>query len=387
MPWKESNAVDLRTEFVNRALREDTPFTALCREFGISAKTGYKWKERFLSAGLPGLCDQSRRPHSSPAGISEDALCELVRLKREHMAWGPDKIRELYRRANPRQAPPSLSTVKRVLAKCNLVVPRRKRRPPEQCGRFANRIEALAPNQVWSVDFKGWWYSARAGKVQPLTVCDAYSRFLLLAQAVPDSTTATVQACFVQLFSEYGMPLVIRSDNGAPFAAPGAPLGLSRLSAWWVAQGVGLDRIAPGHPEQNGRHERMHRDLALEVEGRVDGDLTAQQAALDIWRRDYNQLRPHQALGMRLPSQIYVKSERCFSAEQLELEYPSGFCSRKVSRHGCIKLAGRLISISTAVGGWHVGLKHEGAGCFNVWFGSLCLGQLDLRAEKFTTGR
>ena len=384
MPWKEANVMDLRTEFIKRAMREELPFAALCREYGISAKTGYKWKQRFLADGLPGLADLSRRPRSSPATVTEDVVCELVRLKGRHSKWGPKKIRDLYVKAQPARAVVSLSTVKRVLDKAGLVKPRRRQRKPEHCGRIANPLVATAPNQVWTVDFKGWWYSPAKQRVQPLTVRDAFSRYALLVQAVPDARMETVQECFSRLFASYGLPLAIRSDNGAPFACTSAPLGLSRLSAWWVALGISLDRIEPGHPEQNGAHERMHRDIALEVEGQVDGDLSAQQAALDIWRCEYNEVRPHEALGMRRPAELYIKSERRFDPTPVVLEYPQGYWRRQVKPNGCIKISNRWVFVSSAIVGWDVGLQPLGTQQFNVWFGPLRLGELNVQDEKFT---
>ena len=385
MPWKEAYVMDLKNEFIQRALRAEQPFAELCREYGISTKTGYKWKQRFLAEGQSGLSDRSRRPRSQHCAASEDVCCEIVRLKNDRRQWGPKKIHDVYNRASGNRLPPvSLSTVKRVLDKAGLTERRRRRRRSEDCGRIANPLVATAPNEVWTVDFKGWWYSTTNERVQPLTVRDAYSRYVLLAQAVADGRMETVQECFCRLFSEYGLPLAIRSDNGPPFACTSAPLGLSRLSAWWVALGISLDRIEKGHPEQNGGHERMHRDIALEVEGRVDGDLVAQQAALDMWREQYNNERPHEALGMRRPAELYIKSERRFDPQPAELEYPAEYLRRRVTRVGCIKIGGRLIRISVAISGWHVGLQPLKEGEFTVWFGRLYLGDINVPDEKFT---
>jgi putative transposase len=384
MPWKEANVMDLRIEFVTRALREELSFAALCREYGISPKTGYKWKERFLEEGRLGLADRSRRPLNCPQATCEELVCQLVRIKGQHPTWGPKKIREVFRKANRRIAIPSLSTVNRILGKVGLTKRRHRRRPAPHCGRIINPLVASVPNEVWTVDFKGWWYSTTHQRVMPLTVRDAFSRYVLLVQVVADARSETIQACFTRLFRQFGKPLAIRSDNGAPFACTSAPLGLSRLSAWWVALGISLDRIEKGHPEQNGAHERMHRDMALEVEGRVDGDLTEQQAALDVWRREYNNIRPHEALGMRCPAEVYVKSDRRFNPDPVSVEYPLGYLRRRVKNNGCIKLHNRLLPITTAVRGWDVGLQPVADQVFNVWFGSLRLGDIQVRDEKFT---
>lgn len=387
MPWKEANAVEQRLEFVQRAVRGELPFAQLCREFGIAPRTGYKWKQRYELEGLRGLNELSRRPHSCQSSHDENCICELIRLKNLHTAWGPEKIRELYRRASPAAPLPSLSSVQRILGKAGLVNRRRPRRCSASLGRISGRFEPTAPNQLWSVDFKGWWYSSRSEKVLPLTVCDAFSRFVLLVEVVPDAKGDTVRACFARLFEQYGLPLCIRSDNGSPFACTSAPLGLSRLSVWWLAQGISLDRIRPGSPQENGRHERMHRDIAMEVEGRVNGGLAAQQAALSLWREDYNQQRPHAALALGVPAELYRRSERRYEPELGAVEYPLEYWRRRVTTSGCIKVDGRLIMITTALRGWEVGLQPLAAGRFNIWFGTLRLGELNVQDARFAPER
>jgi len=386
MPWKETDVVNLRNEFVMRAFEDKIPFIALCQEYGISPKTGYKWKERFLSKGMFGLSDQSRKPHSSPTQTTEDQACRLIRLKLAHSRWGPKKIRDLFSRHHCESVTPSVSTVKRVLDKAGLVQHRRRRKA-HNCGRIANRVEATSPNDLWTVDFKGWWYSVDKARIEPLTVRDAYSRYILCADVLANGRTETVQSSFERLFKLYGLPQTIRSDNGSPFACTRAPLGLSRLSAWWVALGINLDRIAPGHPEQNGGHERMHRDIAYEVEGRIDGDVSAHRAALETWRHEFNTERPHEALEMRVPADLYVKSERRFAPENFELSYPQEYLRRKVNTIGNIKIMNSQILISTALRGWDVGLKATAYGRYAVWFGPLCLGEIDMEMESFNVAQ
>ena len=244
MPWPEVSVMESRLQFVLRALRGELPFVVLCAEYGISPKTGYKWQERFLREGAAGLSDRSRRPRASPTKAGDELVCALVRLKLAHSSWGPKKLRELLIRQRPEFHTPALSTVKRILDQAGLVRHRR-RRPAAQGGRLTQDIRASAPNQVWTVDFKGWWYSSARERIEPLTVRDEFSRYILCARALPDSRSETVQECFAQLFSSYGLPQVIHSDNGVPFACAAAPLGLSRLAAWWVALGIGLSRITP----------------------------------------------------------------------------------------------------------------------------------------------
>jgi len=380
MPWKDTDAVKERIAFVMRALSKEMPFVELCREYRISPKTGYKWKERFVRMGKAGLCDEPRRPSGSPLWIDEDQWCAIVSLKCAHERWGPKKIHELLGRKYPRFDAASLSTVKRILKKTGLVEERRRRRAQE-CGRIENRRVAQAPNEVWTTDFKGHWYSAERKRVQPLTVQDAYSRYVLCAEAVPDSRTETVQKCFERLFEKYGLPGTMQSDNGPPFASMTAPLGLTRLSAWWVSLGINLDRIRPGHPEENGKHERMHRDLAAEVEQKSQGRWEQQQPELDMWTRERNEERPHEALGLKMPAEVYKKSARRWKKGGVKLEYPEGYLTRSVTECGYIKINGRSMRITEALGKCEVGLQMEEKETYKVWFGPLCLGRLNLETE------
>jgi len=383
MPWKERDVKNLRLEFVLRALSEATSFVELCREYGIQAKTGYKWKQRFLEEGAAGLGDRSRRPQSSPRELGEAVVCEMVRLKEAHRRWGPRKIRQLYARQHQDLALPSESSFKRVLEKAGLVEKRKRRRSGET-GRIQNRVESQQPNDVWTVDFKGWWYTPSGQRCEPLTVRDDCSRYLLCVSVPPDACTQTIRREFEGLFTRYGLPATIRSDNGRPFAMTQAPLGLSRLSAWWLALGIDLDRIDPGCPSQNGGHERMHRDIAWELEGRLDGNLSQQAAALEIWRRSFNEERPHEALGMRCPAELYRPSPRSWQGTPDQLDYPAGYRQRKVLKNGRIWLDGVPIGVSKSLVGWNVGLRPVDSQRFSVHFARLCLGQIDLSTESFS---
>lgn len=299
MSWKATCVMDQKTDFAMRAVRGLEPMKQLCEEFGISRKTGYKWKERFLRQGLDGLHDQSRRPDSFPSGLSEEVVCRIVALKQAHRSWGARKLREVMLRSPGGLEVPSESSFKRVLEKSGLVEKRRRRSQPET-GRLQTRVKAERPNQVWTIDFKGWWRTRDRGRFEPLTIRDDFSRYILCAQSLESTRSEAVKARMERLFAERGLPEVIRSDNGAPFAASSSPFGLTRLSAWWLALGIDLDRIRPGKPQENGGHERMHRDM-LELERRAARSCADQQSALDVWRRTFNEERPHEALGMRLP--------------------------------------------------------------------------------------
>jgi putative transposase len=373
MPWKKSGAMEQRTEFALRAM-QTLNFRALCQQYGISTKTGYKWRERFWRKGLAGMEEESRRPKSHSKQLPEEEVCEIVRLKLAHLAWGPRKIRELYLRGHGEVA--SESTFKRVLERTSLTQKRRRRRAPE-AGRLSSGRQAAVLNEVWTVDFKGWWRKAEQ-RCEPLTVRDEYSRYLLEVRAVEDARSETVRKRFERIFERHGLPEAIRSDNGSPFASRQGVLGLSRLSAWWVVLGIDLERGRPGHPQDNAGHERMHKDISreLEAEGACD------QAALDVWRESFNYERPHEALGMRCPGEVYLASERKYEGTPEDLDYPK-MCSRRVSPKGLISLEGQPLFLSASLGGWSVGLKPIAEDLMEVWFGRLLLGQVNLATRNF----
>ena len=383
MPWKETYVMNERVEFVVRALSGLEAFGRLCAEYGISRKTGYKWKQRFFERGPEGLADRSRRPHRSPSELDEDMVCRIVKLKTAHPTWGPAKLREVLARLDGPQELPSESTFKRVLDKAGLVRHRRRRLPREQGARIEQRVRADRPNHVWTVDFKGWWRTQDSRRFEPLTIRDDFSRYILCAQATADARTETVREEFQRVFSRHGLPEIIRSDNGPPFAARHSPLGLSRLSAWWLTLGIDLDRIPPGRPDQNGRHERMHRDMACEVESSAAADWASQQASLDAWRKTYNEERPHEAIGMQVPSELYRPSTRRYEPEEVELRYPRGNLVRKVNATGMINIHSQRIPISEALQGYEVGLEPRDADRLLVRFCRLCLGEIDLSTAKF----
>ena len=297
--------MEQRIEFGLKAMGASN-FRALCQEYGISTKTGYKWKERFLREGMGGMVERSRRPHHHADQLGDEVVCEIVGLKLAHGSWGPRKIRELYRRRHGIVA--SESSFKRILERAGLVEKRRRRRAKE-AGRLNSGRRAAAPNQVWTVDFKGWWRS-HGKRCEPLTVRDEHSRYILELRALENGRSETVRKSFEQLFERQGLPQAIRSDNGAPFASINGLLGLSRLSAWWIALGIDLERGRPAHPQDNGAHERMHLDISREIEAMGRSD----QAALDLWRHSFNYERPHDALSLahagRIVSRLAEKIQR-----------------------------------------------------------------------------
>jgi transposase InsO family protein len=375
MPWKKSEPMEQRVEFALKALRSGN-FRELCQEYGISTKTGYKWRERFLSKGLEGMAEESRRPRYSPLRLDEEIVCEVVRLKLAHPRWGPRKIRELYLRHHGQAA--SESSFKRVLEAAGMTVPRKRRRASE-AGRLSSGRKAQAANEVWTVDFKGWWYGNDERRCEPLTVRDEHSRFLLELRALENARTETVQGNFERLFERHGLPEAIRSDNGSPFASRQAVHGLSRFSAWWVTLGIDLERGRPGHPQDNGAHERLHRDISVELEG-LGQDVS--QETLDLWRHEFNYERPHQALGMRTPAEVYQNSSRKYAGCPQELIYP-GMATRNVKRSGQISWQGQELFITTSLVGWSVGLKSTAQELIEVWFAQLLLGWIDPTTASF----
>lgn len=379
MPWKETEKMNEKVRFIQEMLKEEKPFKHLCEEFGISEKTGYKWKNRYYEQGRSGLFEISRATHKHTNEIDADTAVELICLKNAHLAWGPKKIRELYAKAYPNKGVPSLSSVKRILDKAGLVKTRRIRKAASSdCPRLQQQIKAEAPNDVWCIDFKGWWRSD--GEIcEPFTVRDRYSRKILCAKLMTAKDSTAVRAVMTELFRKYGLPKVIHSDNGAPFAAANGILNLTCLSAWWITLGILPDRSQKGCPGQNGSLERMHADMAREIEGKIPGGIAANQAFIDEWVVEYNSIRPNEAIGMKTPDEVYSVSERKYIGDYDEIEYPPGFQVRKVVNSGEIIVSGIRVSIGYALRGLHVGLQPLEAGKrFNVFLADFLLGELDL---------
>ena len=382
MPWRKAEVGTLREEFVMRAMGQSQSFAGLCEEYGISRKTGYKWLGRFREGGLGGLRDESRRPLASSGALGEDVVCELVRIKCSvSRTWGPKKVLGLYERRHGAQGAPSLSSVKRVLDRAGFVSRRVRPRSAEPA-RVQERLAAAAPNELWTVDYKGWWKTRERERCEPLTIRDSFSRFLLDVRALRGTGEGEARAAFERVFEQYGLPGAIRSDNGSPFASASAPLGLSRLSSWWVSLGIRLDRTDPGRPDQNGAHERMHRDIRAELQAFPADDFELSQCVFDGWRREFNWERPHEALGMRMPGEIYAPSARRYEPGPADIAYPPGWLERRVTSNGTITLCSNHLFVSTALDGFVLGLQPV-ADRLDVWFDYLRIGHLDLNVMRF----
>lgn len=358
---------------VKAMLRDEQSVTQWCCSFGISRKTAYKWLKRFTETGRRGLCNQSRRPHHVPLRMRRKWTQRIAQERKRHRHWGAKKIQaRLLRRYG--QAPATV-TIARWLKRLHLVTaPRRgarkacwRRRPP--------LLRARAPNQVWTADFKGWFRTGNGQRVEPLTVRDLFSRYLLIIRLLPDQRWRPVQTVFRQLFRRYGLPQVIRTDNGGPFASTG-PAGLSRLSAWWIALGIRVELTRPGHPEDNGAHEQMHRVFKAETTHPVALTRQGQQHRTTGWVHYYNRIRPHQALGQELPIQWYGRHRRQRFSRKVQLHYPAHWPQRQVRSNGQIKWRGRKRFIGEAFVRHHLGLKPLKPGIQAVYFGPLLIGHL-----------
>ncbi len=372
MAWETTNVMDQRKRFVLKALDPSSCMAELCREFGIARKTGYKWVKRFQEGGYRGLEDFSRRPRGSPSKTPAEVQLEILKLRFRHPTWGPKKLRELLKKQFQRV--PAASTIANILTEAGLVQGRRSRRP--RTSSSSERVTPEGPNDLWTVDFKGWWRTRDGKRCEPLTIRDDWSRFLLDIRAMETTRTSEVRPVFEEAFERYGLPAAIRSDNGAPFACTRSPARLTKLSAWWVALGIRLDVTDPGSPQQNGGHERMHKDLAVEVERRPAMNVLEQQSFLSDWRDSFNTERPHEAIDMKHPIELYTPSRHAYTGKALEIVYPEHYGVRLVNSTGVIKLNNKQRFVSEALASWPVGLEF-GHDDLKIWFTDIRLGVTD----------
>jgi putative transposase len=379
MPWKETCVMDERLKFIGKYLRNESSMVSLCQEFNISRKTGYNLIQRYLLEGPVGLYDRSRAPHSHPYAVSEDIITQILRLREEHPDWGPRKLLEWLKRHRPRTQWPCASTIGRILSRNGKIVPHKRRsKTPPYTQPF---ISSTKPNMIWCADFKGWFSTGDGKRCEPLTVTDSYSRYVLACRALSRGTHAYVRSVFESLFRKYGLPWAIRTDNGTPFAS-GALGGLSRLSVWWIKLGILPERIEPGHPEQNGRHERFHRTLKKGAISPARYSLAHQQEAFDQFCREYNQERPHEALDYQTPSDCYHKSQRPLPAKPLEIAYPDHMIVRKVRASGQIWWKGKEPFVSETLVGEPIGLEQIDEFTFKIHYGPFELAVLDEKKGK-----
>lgn len=374
MPWREVCPMDEKVRFVAAVLAEEQSMTELCESFGVSRKTGYKWLLRYREHGPQGLHALSRAPHRVPWAIAQAQAGAILGVRRAHPSWGPKKLRAKLIEGASEQAWPAASTIGELLRRKGLTQARKGRR--HAVANPGPLTVAASANDLWCIDFKGWFLTADRTRCDPLTVSDAFSRYLLCAQVLARPDYAGCRAQLERVFCEYGLPRMMRSDNGAPFASLGAG-GLSRLGVWWVKLGITPERIEPGKPEQNGRHERMHKTLKAETASPPAANLAQQQQRFDRFRHEFNHERPHEALGQTAPDQHYSPSPRRYPARLEDPVYPSDYQVRRVRSNGEIKWAGERIFLSMPLIGEVVGLKQTEHGDAELYFGPVPLAIID----------
>jgi transposase InsO family protein len=381
MPWKETSAMDEKIKFIADWLSKDSTKSELCRVYGISRPTADKWIKRYHERGAQGLEELSRAPRTHPNEIAAELRAMIVKSKLRHQKWGPKKVMDCLRREQPKVRWPADSTAGEILKRAGLVRPRvRRRRVAPYSEPFS---ECAGPNQSWSADFKGDFRLGNGRRCYPLTISDNFSRYLLLCRALERTSTEEVQPWFEWVFREYGIPEAIRTDNGAPFASL-AVGGISQLSKWWIKLGIRPERIRPGKPAQNGRHERMHRTLE---EVPPQGNIDAQQRQYDPFREEYNWERSHEALQRKTPGTVYCCSPRSYPAKLPEVEYESGVTVRRVRHNGEIKWEGEFLYLSEVLAQEPVGLTPIDEQKWEVRYSFHFLGVLDETTKRFLPAR
>jgi transposase InsO family protein len=353
MPWARTDWMSERVKFIAACLQAEASFSELCLDFGISRKTGYKWVQRYEAGGVEALVDRSHAPQAHPHAVPGAVIEAVLAIRRRHPRWGPLKLRVVLGRQQPGLVLPAASTIGDILKR-----------------------HGLAPNAVWCADFKGC-FPVGGERCHPLTISDGYSRFLLCCQALRRPLSGQARKVFESAFREYGLPETIRTDNGSPFSTL-APAGLSRLAVWWIRLGIRPERIMPGRPDQNGRHERMHSTLKAETAKPPRSSFRAQQLAFDRFRAEYNGERPHEALGQQTPATLYRPSTRLYPRVLPEIIYPAHFETRVTYPNGVISFEASQWYVSDCLAGERVGLEEGENHCWRVYFSSMPIGMIDL---------
>jgi transposase InsO family protein len=354
--------------------------TELCARHQISRKTGYKWLARYATDGAHGLVERSHAPHACPHRIAEDVAALLLAARVAHPSWGPAKLVPYLARQQPRvRVWPAVSTVADLLKRHGLVRPRRRRRPHVHPGTVP--IHTTAPNDLWTADFKGQFRTRDGIYCYPLTIADQHTRYLLCVQGLLNTRSTSARPVFERAFREYGLPLAIRTDNGVPFANIGLH-GLTHLNVWWLRLGIQHQRIRPASPQENGAHERMHRTLKAATTRPPAADLVRQQRVFTTFRREYNDVRPHAALGGDPPGARYEASGRPYPPTLPPLEYPGHFLVKRVTSAGTIRFKYHLLFLTYALRDHHVGLEETDDGVWSLYLGRVLLGKLDEATMK-----
>jgi len=373
MPWRDTSLMDQKTQFIADVLRGTLSVVELCDSYGISRKTAYKWIDRYLKEGPGALLERSRRPENSPNSTPPELVQAIIEARRHHPSWGAKKLLKILRDKHPRWPWPQRTAVCDILKRSGLIAKKRRRRAIGHPGKPTTIV--TAPNDLWCADYKGQFKTGDGRYCFPLTVTDHFSRYILGCHGLLNTSVADAKPVFTRLFREFGLPKRIRTDNGVPFATH-TLARLSRLSAWWVRLGVMPEFIEPGKPQQNGRHERMHKTLKAETARPPRATLLAQQRRFNAFITEFNEERPHEALDLQTPDSLYDVSPRPMPARVPRLEYPDRFETRYVSANGGIRWNSQWVCVSTVCAGEYVGLEEIDNEIWNVYFGSLKLGRL-----------
>jgi len=362
-----------RFRFIEAVAAEEFSVADLCRQFGVSRKTGCKWLERYRQGGLEALRDRSRAPEHHPNEVLEDVENAILQLRREHMHWGPAKLRAWLREREPKVLWPAASTMGEMVKRAGLTHARKlRRRATPSREPLAHATES---NRVWCADFKGWFWCGDGSRCDPFTMTDAFSRYLLRCQIVPRTGEEQVRPIMEAAMREYGVPDAIRTDNGEPFASCGIG-GLSQLSVWWIRLGIRPERIKPGKPQQNGRHERMHLTLKQETAQPPAANLRDQQRRFDVFRSEFNEQRPHEALEMKPPASLYQPTTRSYPSRLEEPIYPRHYVERRVGPCGTLRWGNHKFFVGKALVHQTLGLEQIGDGTWRIWFSFCPLGTL-----------
>ena len=378
MPWDQTSTMDQKRLFIADYIARSFTIAELCDRYGVSRPTGYKWIYRFHDRGLAGLEELSRRPRHCPHQTSEDLVEEILELRRKHPFWGAKKLLKILCKRQPKETWPARSTISDLLKRHNLIEKKRRRKYPGHPGKPETSMDA--PNDTWCADFKGEFKTADGIYCYPLTVTDGCTRYLLECKGLPSTAHLRAKPVFAKIFRKFGMPRIIRTDNGAPFAT--TAIGrLSRLSVWWIRLGIFPELIQPGRPSQNGRHERMHKTLKQETTRPPAKTMRGQQFRFNRFVDEFNRVRPHEALNDDTPASLYKPSNREFPARLPTIEYPGHFETRLVSRNGGFRWNSTRVPITHTLEGEYVGLEEVDDGLWDVYFGPVRLGQMDERTH------
>lgn len=373
MAWRVNDVECVRKEFIKRCLLDLMNFSNLCQEYGISRTTGYKWLDRYHEGGIKNLTDRPRRPKNRPNDTAPEVVKLIIETRERFQHWGAKKIIPYLAKKYPALVLPSLSTVGNILKRGGYTTKRRRKLAGRDSGPLT---PPKHPNHVWTMDFKGWWKTEDDKICEPFTVCDAYSRNILYCEPVKRKNSATIWKILENLFFKYGLPERLRSDNGPPFASIGVGR-MTALSINLVQAGVIPERIRAGKPQDNGRHERMHRTMNKEVALNPASSISKQAEQLKEFQNYYNNIRPHEALENLTPSQVYVPSQRAWDGIKKSPDYPEGYLLRKVDRKGQISLYGHVPFISERLRGEYIGVREFVKSVYELYYGPIFLGTLD----------